>query len=155
MKFWVFDKIVWHFVGFQIFFRPKTFFSWTIITSEIKWKNTNNVILIAIILMTLQSYITIQYWYYNTNDIKNNDCNHDEINHNSVARQYIKVWWNGGIDVASACLNWLTLASYSLKSNSTGGGGGEGGDANLVEPNCAGKLDNRLWLLTLAGRWRN
>ena len=135
MKFWVFDKIVGHFVGFQIFFKPKPFFSWTIITSEIKWKNTNNVILITIILMTLQSYITIQYWYYNTND-----CNHDEINHNLVSRQYIKVWWNGGIDVASACLNWLTLASYSLKSNSTGGGWERGVTPTQLSQTAQGNL---------------
>ena len=29
---------------------------------------------------------------FNTTDIKISDYNHDEVNHNLVARQYIKVW---------------------------------------------------------------
>ena len=57
---------------------------------------------------------------FNTTDIKISDYNHDEINHNLVARQYIKVWGNRGVGisaiasgsgttrVASAGLNWLT-----------------------------------------------
>ena len=52
-------------------------------------------------------------------------------NHDLVARQRIKGGWNGGIGVpailsqagtstvASTCLNWLKLASYSWKGNST------------------------------------
>ena len=83
----------------------------------------------------------------NTDDIKNNDYNHDETYYNLVARQYCKEWWNGEIGVstiasellgttggASACLNWLTLASYIWKGNSTGWG-----VTNFVKPNYWGK----------------
>ena len=40
----------------------------------------------------------------------------------------------GTTRVASTCLNWLTLASYSWKGNST-----EWADSYQVESNCSGK----------------